>query len=261
MNKLCSLCAALLLTPFSFAAPEIFEASFDPNLPNEYQVQFPLELGGATIVMPISGGDFSIEVDAAEGTAKLLEWNQEVEPIEILGMSTGPITITRDTNSSSEGTYDAASRSFRVAATFLISFDDSELRQVGFLSPLPLFGTEEGTVYGVGQIGTINMHLQGEGSVGDSAFSYTCSTTGRIHYDLDNNQGQSGDVNHDLEIDLSDAISVLSALFTGGSMVCPEAANVNRDAVTDLSDAIFLLGFIFQGGPPPPPEPVGCPGS
>lgn len=259
MNKLWSLCAALLLTPPSFAAPEIFDASFDPNLPNDYQVQFPIELGGTTLQMPISGGDFSIEVDAAEGTSKLLEWNQEVEPIEILGMSTGPITITMDTNSSSEGTYDAALRSFSVAATFLITFDDSQLRQIGFISPLPLFGTEEGTLYGVGQIGTINMHLQGEGSVGTSAFSYNCRTTGRIHYELDDNQGQSGDANHDLRIDLSDAVTVLNSLFRGDSMACPDAANVNGDLLTDLSDAVFLLSFVFQGGPAPSPEPVACP--
>jgi len=260
MNKLCSLCAALLLTPATFAEPEIFEASFDPMLPNEYQVQFPAELGGSTLTMPISGGDFAIEVDPAAGTSKLLQWNQEVEPIEILGMSTGPITITMDTNSTSEGTYDAASRSFSVAATFLINFDDSQLQQIGFLSPLPLLGTEEGTLFGVGQIGTINMHLQGEGAVGESAFSYTCRTTGRIHYDLDDDQGQSGDVNHDRQIDVSDAISVLSALFSDGAIACPDAANVNGDVVTDLSDAVFLLTFIFQGGPAPPPEPVACPG-
>jgi hypothetical protein len=258
MNKLCSLCAALLLTPATFAEPEVFQSSFDPLLPNAYQVQFPAALGGMTLNMPISGGDMSIEVDATANTSKLLTWNQEVEPIEIAGMSTGPITITMDTNSSSEGSYDATTRSFSVGATFLINFDDSELAQIGFVSPMALFGREEGTIYGVGQIGTINMQLEGGGTVAGSDFSYTCRTTGRIDYDLDDSQGQSGDVNHDRLVDLSDSVSVLQSLFLDGSMACPVAANVNGDTATDLSDVVFLLSFIFQGGPAPPSQPVTC---
>ena len=104
----------------------------------------------------------------------------------------------------------------------------------------------------------VGMQLEGGGTVAGSDFSYTCRTTGRIDYDLDDSQGQSGDVNHDRLVDLSDSVSVLQSLFLDGSMACPVAANVNGDTATDLSDVVFLLSFIFQGGPAPPSQPVTC---
>jgi hypothetical protein len=68
-----------------------------------------------------------------------------------------------------------------------------------------------------------------------------------------------GDANADGEIDVSDAVLALLALFgSGASLPCREAANANGDAALDVSDAVWLLRFLFQGGPPPAAPFPGC---
>lgn len=59
-----------------------------------------------------------------------------------------------------------------------------------------------------------------------------------------------GDVNLDLAVDISDAVSVLAALFTPGSdpVACPDAADANDDGAVDVSDPIATLSFLFSGG-------------
>lgn len=242
-----------------FAEPLVLQSHFDSTVgPNLYEVNFPLELGGGTIFMPIVGGTFELETDATGGTSKILSWSQNISPIDIFGKSTGPIAVTVDASSDSTGTFDASDNHFRVSARFLISFDDSELREFGFFSPIALDGTEDGNIYGSGSIGTIHMFLQGGGSVANSVFSYTCHTSARFEYLLDDSHAQPGDVNHDHTIDVSDPVSILYDLFQGGSMACDGAAEVNSDGRTDLSDAVYLLDYLFQGGPAPPEAPVTC---
>ena len=69
-----------------------------------------------------------------------------------------------------------------------------------------------------------------------------------------------GDSNADRVVNLSDAIAVLSYLFTGGAApVCLDSSDANDDAKVDISDALSLLGFLFLGNaPPPPPGPLAC---
>ena len=82
-----------------------------------------------------------------------------------------------------------------------------------------------------------------------------------------------GDVNNDGNLDLSDGVSVLSFLFTGGATPsCKETADADNSGEVDISDGVYLLRFLFLGGPPPtdpgpPPEacgqdpdPAGSPG-
>jgi hypothetical protein len=60
-----------------------------------------------------------------------------------------------------------------------------------------------------------------------------------------------GDCNSDKGEDLSDSISLLSFLFSGGPKPhCLEACNLNGDSSADISDAVYLLGHLFLGGPP-----------
>ncbi len=69
-----------------------------------------------------------------------------------------------------------------------------------------------------------------------------------------------GDVNHDGNLDLSDAISILNGLFLGkGQPTCWDAADVNDDGNVDLSDPIYLLNRLFSGGAliPGPAESAG----
>jgi hypothetical protein len=241
------------------ADPVTRTANFDPTAgPNQYTVQFPPELSGEQIYLPIVGGAFELETDADLGTSRLISWHQEISPITIFGMSTGPITVTMSEEEGSEGTFDPADSTFSASATFLISFDDSQLRQIGFISPVALRGTEEGKISGVGSVGAIYMNLSGQGTFAGGFFSYTCSTTARFEYLLSEDQAQPGDANHDRAFDLSDAVSILSSLFGGDTLECPEAGKVNADTVVDISDAVYMLNYLFSGGPEPPGEPVTC---
>ncbi|HVR74352.1 MAG TPA: hypothetical protein VMT52_08470 [Planctomycetota bacterium] len=260
MKKLAALAAVLCFTSTALIAePTVRRSIFDPTAgPNQYEVQFPAELGGATIFMPIVGGSFDLETDRDAGTARLLSWTQDVDAIDIFGKSTGPITITLQPGTESTGTFDPNLDQFSVTGTFLISFDDTELQEFGFFSPIALEGNESGNIYGVGAIGTIRMYLEGGGSVAGSGFTYTCHTSARFEYTLLEGQAQPGDLNHDKDLDVSDPISLLGGLFLGTAPECPEAGDVNADSTIDVSDAVYLLAFLFQGGPAPPAAPVTC---
>ena len=75
----------------------------------------------------------------------------------------------------------------------------------------------------------------------------------------------NGDVNADGARDISDAIYLLSYLFSGGPaplpLACEPAADfhngdVNGSGSIEMSDAIFLLNWLFRGSRVPV---VGCP--
>ena len=62
-----------------------------------------------------------------------------------------------------------------------------------------------------------------------------------------------GDSNGDSEINISDPVFLLNALFGGGpSGPCKDASDVNDDSSIDVSDPIFLLAFVFLGEAAPP---------
>lgn len=81
-----------------------------------------------------------------------------------------------------------------------------------------------------------------------------------------------GEVNADREVDLSDAIYILTFSFVGGVAPprCFDAMDTNDDGERDISDAILVLTFLFVGAAPPPPpfpgpgpdptpgDPFGC---
>ena len=61
-----------------------------------------------------------------------------------------------------------------------------------------------------------------------------------------------GDANEDGDLDISDAVAILSCLFTGGA--CPDsacAADASGDGASDIADAIFLIEYLFLAGPRP----------
>jgi hypothetical protein len=73
---------------------------------------------------------------------------------------------------------------------------------------------------------------------------------------------ENGDVNGDMERDVSDALFSLSHLFLGGPAPVPlaycaglppavENGDTNGDGALDLSDPVRLLGWLFCGGMPP----------
>ncbi|MBI4583684.1 MAG: hypothetical protein HY717_06650 [Planctomycetes bacterium] len=65
-----------------------------------------------------------------------------------------------------------------------------------------------------------------------------------------------GDANHDGRRNISDPILILSHLFAGTALSCPDGADFDDSGSLDVTDAILLLGFLFnRGEPPPPPSP------
>ena len=66
-----------------------------------------------------------------------------------------------------------------------------------------------------------------------------------------------GDVNFDFEVNLTDAVTLLNALFLGGSNPCPKASDFNEDSMTDLTDAVAILNYLFLEGPNPSTK-VSC---
>jgi hypothetical protein len=69
-----------------------------------------------------------------------------------------------------------------------------------------------------------------------------------------------GDATDDGAVDISDGVSILGFLFTGGpAPVCPDAADSDDNAAVDLSDAVWIFQYLFLGGPPPEaPGPSVC---
>ena len=68
-----------------------------------------------------------------------------------------------------------------------------------------------------------------------------------------------GDTGADGELELSDAITLLTFLFRARTPPrCLLASDVNLDGGVDLSDAVFPLSYLFLGGPPPPAPFPDC---
>ncbi|MEM7233941.1 MAG: serine hydrolase [Planctomycetota bacterium] len=63
-----------------------------------------------------------------------------------------------------------------------------------------------------------------------------------------------GDTDASGNVDLTDGISTLTHLFQGrGELGCPDAADFNDDSVVDVSDAVSVFSYLFLGGTPPSP--------
>jgi hypothetical protein len=60
------------------------------------------------------------------------------------------------------------------------------------------------------------------------------------------------DSTQDGNVDISDAILVLTHLFVGGAhLECRDAADANDDGRIDISDSSYILSYLFLGGPAP----------
>ncbi|MCA8961648.1 MAG: hypothetical protein KDC38_14085 [Planctomycetes bacterium] len=67
-----------------------------------------------------------------------------------------------------------------------------------------------------------------------------------------------GDTNADGNIDLADAIHLLTYLFQSGPLGCRDAGDIDDSAALDIADPIGLLTYLLQGGAPPPAPFPGC---
>ena len=83
-----------------------------------------------------------------------------------------------------------------------------------------------------------------------------------INGTLPQNAIKPGDFNMDSSLDISDALSMLSFLFSGSARIpCPDqdglfseasiaVSDFNGDESVDISDAVTALSWLFLGGPP-----------
>jgi hypothetical protein len=252
--------ALIVLSPsFAWSDEETLVGSFTSRAgENAFRVVFPPSLGGMLVDMSITGGEVALAFDAEAGTSRIVSWRQDVEPISIYGMSTGPIAVTLDESVPSGGTYEPATGSFAVGAGFILAFDDSALSAVGLASPFLLTATEMGRIDGTGELSTISFSTEGTGHVGSGVFSYTCRASAEVRYDIPAGMGQPGDINLDHRFDISDPVCALGYLFLGRPAACQGAIDVNTDGQKDLSDAVAMLGYLFRGDAAPPMTPIPC---
>ncbi len=65
-------------------------------------------------------------------------------------------------------------------------------------------------------------------------------------------QFRRGDANADGDLNLTDAIFILGALFLGeAAPTCADAADTDDSGEVNVTDAVLLLNHLFSGGPAP----------
>jgi len=84
---------------------------------------------------------------------------------------------------------------------------------------------------------------------GDKTATYFMGD-GPVHLDFNY---LAGDVNGDWDINVGDAVHLISYIFKSGSEPAHPRwrANPNGDAMIDVGDAVYLINRIFRSGPPP----------
>jgi hypothetical protein len=61
-----------------------------------------------------------------------------------------------------------------------------------------------------------------------------------------------GDANSDYQVDVGDAVYLISYIFKSGPAPDPICAgDANGDGAVNVGDAVYLIAYIFNGGPPP----------
>ena len=60
-----------------------------------------------------------------------------------------------------------------------------------------------------------------------------------------------GDVDGDARVSIRDPLAALAALFRGGPLFCPDAADFNDDGQLDVTDVLASLEFLFAKAAPP----------
>ncbi len=176
------ICLLMGAAPFQ-AKKWTVEATADPDIgPNMYVVAFPPELGGEVIEMSILSGSYTIGFNTVRERATLIEWEQEVSAIEIMGMSTGPITISLQPDTIGRGFYEPDGgedgRGYvELMAVFRIDFDDTELQKVGLFSPFIMPAFESGIIH---DDGVLSLTAEGIGDLLGYPLLFSCIATTKI---------------------------------------------------------------------------------
>ncbi len=172
------ICLLMGAAPFQ-AKKWTVEATADPEIgPNMYTLVFPDE----EIVMSILSGSYTIGFNTRSERATLIEWEQEVSAIEIMGMSTGPITISLQPDTRGRGFYEPDGgedgRGYvELMAVFRIEFDDTELQKVGLFSPFIMPAFESGIIH---DDGVLSLTAEGVGDLLGYPLLFSCIATTKI---------------------------------------------------------------------------------
>ena len=226
-------------------APTVVVAINDPNAENSFTVEFPAELGGETQTANIPHTEMVLELLPDSSSARLLSWFQQVEPFDLLGISTGDITITL--GGPSIGSFDDMTGEFATEESYQIFFDDSELVELGFDSPYVIPASSAGVITFVDSTnGTVAMQWEGVGELFNPddpsnpyIFTYTCVVNALIGA----SSACEGDSNGDGAVDPLDSgfIAARFGCSVGtGDAEC-DAADQNVDGAVDPLDVGFVL--------------------
>lgn len=175
-----ALLAGVLFSSAVRAEPTTIVAAENPAVTSSFSLDFGLYGGVASA--RIASTDISFEVDPDLGTARFVEYYQQVAPLTLPGgISTGPLII-EIVDGSSVGTYDELTGEFNTEEIYAISFE-ADLSAFGFESPVLFPSTSNGFVTVNADIGgEINLAWAGSGELGNPAdptgvipFEYTCN--------------------------------------------------------------------------------------
>lgn len=176
----CFLVVGLLLGVTAQAEPTTLIAGSDPTLPSSFALDFGAQGGVSSANIAVT--DIQFEVDADQGTARFVDYYQEVEPLALPGgYSTGSMTI-EIVGESSIGWYDQLTGEFNTEDTYAIHFE-GDLSAFGLESPVLLQSSSAGIVtVSPGSDGQVSMDWFGEGVLANPfdpqqwlEFTYTCS--------------------------------------------------------------------------------------
>ena len=141
------------------ADPTTLNAFEDQEVRTNFTLDFPSL--GITRTSKVFFTRFKLELDEEAGTARFLEYNQEIDSLDLrLGINTGPIQVRI---LESRGAYDPDTRTFETQDVYEILFTN-DLTSFGFESPVILPAVSSGTVTGgVANAQRVEMQWEGGG--------------------------------------------------------------------------------------------------
>jgi hypothetical protein len=165
------------------AEPTILNAYENANVQTNFELVFPKL--GINSTSPVFFTRYKLEIDEEAGTARFVEYIQQIDPLAMpLGISTGRLDIRI---TSSEGTYDAETRTFVTNDVYEINFAN-DLSTFGFASPVIFPATSSGTLSDkVSDARNVEMRWEGSGELANEdnpedpyVYTYTCRVNTQI---------------------------------------------------------------------------------
>jgi hypothetical protein len=220
----------------------------DPASDSGFSLDFGV-LGGVSNAH-ITDTSLILELDGAKQSAKILHYDQFVEPLLLPGgFSTGNIRVR--VKGPSKGTYDESTGVITTREKYVIHFD-GDLSAFQLSSPVVLPGTSVGTVeFQNEREGFVNLTWSGEGVLPNPFdpltpihFGYFCDADVLFRIPL------AGDIDADDDGDLKDFASLQNCFSGSGSDYSAGAcALADYDADRDVDAADFAILRLHTTGP------------